>query len=152
MKIILKETIDTLGIVGSECNVASGYARNYLFPQGKAIKATPQNRKIIEQAKAKFEIQIIKEKKIAEEMAERLKDVKCTIQAKAYDENKLYGSIKTHDIKTALNKQNIKIERRAILLSEPIKEIGDYKVGIRLYKDVEPEITVIVVPEKKNEE
>jgi len=149
MKIILKETIDTLGIVGTECNVAPGYARNYLFPKGKAIHSTPQNKKVIEQAKAKFELQIAKEKKLAEEMAEKVKTIKCIIKVKAYEQTKLYGSIKTNDIKTALNAQNVTIERRSILLAEPIKEIGEYKVPIRLYKDVEPEITIQVIAEEK---
>ncbi|MCP3899033.1 MAG: 50S ribosomal protein L9 [Desulfobacteraceae bacterium] len=144
MKIILKETINTLGIIGSECNVAPGYARNYLFPQGKAIAATPQNRKMMEQAKAKFDLQIAKEKSIAEEMADKVKDVTITIKRKVHDETKLYGSIKTNDIKIALDEQDIKIERRSILLAEPIKELGEYKVPVRLYKGVEPEITVTV--------
>lgn len=148
MKVILKETIDTLGIVGSECDVARGYARNYLLPQGKAIEATPQNRKVIEQAKAKFELQIAKERKLALEMADRLKTVEVTIKAKVHEEIRLYGSITTHDIKAALNAQEITLERRAILLAEPIRETGEYKVPIRLYKDVEPEITVKVVPEE----
>lgn len=144
MKILLKETIDTLGIIGSECNVAPGYARNYLFPQGKAIEATTQNKKMMEQAKTKFDLQIAKEKKIAEEMAEKVKDIVINIKRKVHDETKLYGSIKTNDIKIALDDQDIKIERRSILLAEPIKELGEYKVPIRLYKDVEPEITVKV--------
>jgi large subunit ribosomal protein L9 len=148
MKVILKETIDTLGIVGSECNVAPGFARNYLLPQGKAIEATPQNRKVIEQAKAKFELQIAKERKIALEMADRLKTVEITIKAKVHEEVRLYGSITTHDIKAGLNAQDIILERRTILLAEPIRETGEYKVPIRLYKDVEPEITVKVVPEE----
>ncbi len=150
MKVILKETIDTLGIVGTECNVAPGYARNYLLPQGKAIEATPQNRKIIEQARAKFDLQIAKERKIAEEMANKLKTVECTIKAKVHEETKLYGSITTHDIKSALNAQDIAVERRSILLPEPIKETGEYKVPVRLYKDVEPEITVKIIPEEKD--
>ena len=144
MKIILKETINTLGIIGTECNVAKGYARNYLFPQGKAIEATIQNRKMMEQTKAKFDIQIAKERKIAEEMADKIKDVIITIKRKVHDETKLYGSIKTNDIKVSLDDQEIIVERRSILLSEPIKELGEYKVPIRLYKDVEPEITVKV--------
>ncbi|MBI9088554.1 MAG: 50S ribosomal protein L9 [Desulfobacterium sp.] len=148
MKVILKETIDTLGIVGSECDVARGYARNYLLPQGKAIEATPQNRKVIEQAKAKFELQIAKERKLALEMADRLKTVEVTIKAKVHEDVRLYGSITTHDIKAALNAQEITLERRSILLVEPIRETGEYKVPIRLYKDVEPEITVKVVPEE----
>ncbi len=151
MKIILKETINTLGIIGSECNVAPGYARNYLFPQGKAIAATPQNRKMMEQAKAKFDLQIAKEKSIAEEMADKVKDVTITIKRKVHDETKLYGSIKTNDIKVALDEQDIKIERRSILLAEPIKELGEYKVPVRLYKGVEPEITVTIELETDNQ-
>ncbi len=150
MKIILKETINTLGIIGMECNVAPGYARNYLFPQGKALKATPQNRKMMEQTRAKFDLQIAKEKKIAEEMADKIKDIVITIKRKVHDETKLYGSIKTNDIKTSLNDQDIQIERRSILLAEPIKELGEYKVPIRLYNDVEPEISVIVELETDN--
>ena len=147
MKVILKETIDTLGIVGTECKVAPGYARNYLFPRGKAILSTPQNKKIIEQARLKFELQIAKEKQIAQEMAERVKGIECVIKAKVYEEIKLYGSVTTHDIKAALDAQNISIERRSILLPEPIKIAGEYKVPVRLYKDVEPEITVKVIGE-----
>ncbi|MDX2509680.1 MAG: 50S ribosomal protein L9 [Desulfobacterales bacterium] len=149
MKIILKETIDTLGIAGSECAVAAGYGRNYLLPQGKAILATPQNRRVMEQTKAKLELQIAKERKIAEEMADKIKTVVCTIKAKVHEDIRLYGSITTHDIKASLNSQNIEVERRSILLAEPIKEIGEYKVPIRLYKNVEPEITVNVIAEDK---
>jgi large subunit ribosomal protein L9 len=148
MRIILKETIDTLGIAGTECEVSAGYGRNYLLPQGKAIMATPQNRKVMEQAKAKLELQIAKERKIAEEMANKIKSVVCTIKAKVHEDIRLYGSVTTHDIKESLNSQDITLERRAILLAEPIKEIGEYKVPIRLYKDVEPEITVNVIPEE----
>ena len=75
MKIILKETIESLGIIGSEVTVANGYARNYLLPQNKAVRATPQNRKMMEKERAKFEIQIAKEKGLAEEMAKRLEGV-----------------------------------------------------------------------------
>jgi len=150
MRIILKETIDTIGIAGTECDVAAGYGRNYLLPQGKAILATPQNRKVMEQAKAKLELQIAKERKIAEEMADKIKDVVCTIKAKVHEDVRLYGSVNTHDIKESLNSQDISLERRSILLAEPIKEIGEYKVPIRLYKGVEPEITVNVVPEEKD--
>ena len=148
MKVILKETIATLGIVGTEWEVAPGFARNYLFPQGKAIKATPQNRKIILQAKAKFDLQIAKERKLAQEMADRLKSVECIIKAKVHEESRLYGSVTSHDIKDSLDAQNIIVERRTILLNEPIRETGEYKVPIRLYKDVEPEITVKVIAEE----
>ena len=150
MKVILKETIDTLGIAGAECVVAEGYGRNYLLPQGKAILATPQNRKVMEQAKAKIDLQIAKERKLAEEMAEKIKTIEIIIKSKVHEEFRLYGSVTSHDIKIALNNQNIELERRSILLAEPIKEIGEYKVPIRLYKDVEPQITVKVEAEEGN--
>jgi|SRR6056297_89948 len=151
MEVILKETIDTLGIAGTECKVAEGYGRNYLLPQGKAVLATPANRKVMEQTRAKLELQIAKEKKVAEDMAAKVKEVAITIKAKVREEIHLYGSVTSHDIKDALAAQNVDVERRAILLAEPIKETGEYKVPIRLYKDVEPEITVKVVAEEKQE-
>ena len=147
MKIILKETINSLGIIGSEVTVAKGYARNYLFPQNKAVQATPQNRRMLEQDKVKFDLQISKERKIAEEMAEKLEGVSCTIAAKVSEEERLYGSIKVRDIIDTLQKQDISVEKRMVLLKEPIKTIGTFKVPIRVYKEVEPEITVEIVPE-----
>ena len=147
MKIILKETIDSLGIIGSEVNVAKGYARNYLLPQNKAVLATPENRNMLEQEKAKFELQIAKEKTIAEEMAARLENVVCKITAKVSEEDRLYGSITVRDIMKALQDQDVKIEKRMILLTDPIKTIGTHKIPIRVYKEVGPEITVEIVPE-----
>lgn len=148
MKLILKETIESLGIIGSEVNVADGYARNYLLPQKKAVPATPQYRRMMEQEKAKFELQIAKEKEFAEEMAKRLENVVCTIPAKVSEEDRLYGSISSRDIINALASQDIEIEKKMILLSEPIRNIGTYKVPVRVYKGVEPEITVEIVPEQ----
>ncbi|MCG2757819.1 MAG: 50S ribosomal protein L9 [Desulfobacteraceae bacterium] len=147
MKVILKETIESLGIIGSEVNVAKGYARNYLLPQNKAVLATPQNRKILEQEKVKFELRIAKEKSLAEEMANKLEGVVCKIAAKVSEEDRLYGSISVRDIIEALASQNIEAKKRMVLLSEPIKKIGTFKVPIRVYKGVEPEITVEIVPE-----
>ncbi|MBT8358971.1 MAG: 50S ribosomal protein L9 [Desulfobacterales bacterium] len=147
MKIILKETINSLGIIGSEVAVAKGYARNYLFPQNKAVPATPQNRRMLELDKVKFDLQIAKERKIAEEMAEKLEGVSCTISAKVSEEERLYGSVTVRDIINALKKQDITIEKRMVLLKEPIKTVGTFKVPIRVYKEVEPEINVEIVPE-----
>ena len=148
MKLILKETIETLGIIGTQVDVANGYARNYLLPQGKAVLDTPQNHKILGQQKKKFDLQIAKEKKIAEEMAAQLQDISCRITARVIDDDTLYGSITSRDIVKALGDQDIKVEKRMILLSEAIKQIGSYKVPIRVYAGVEPEITVEVEPEK----
>ncbi|MFC1488258.1 50S ribosomal protein L9 [Thermodesulfobacteriota bacterium] len=147
MKVILTETIESLGIIGSEVTVADGYARNYLLPQNKAVPATPANRKVLEQQKVKFDLQIAKEKGLAEEMAQKLKDVTCSITAKVSEEDRLYGSISARDIIDALAKQEIQVEKRMILLKEPIKNTGTYKVPIRVYKDVEPEITIEILPE-----
>lgn len=147
MKVILKETIDSLGIIGSEVSVKKGYARNYLLPQKKALEATPQNRKILEKERAKFDLQIAKERNLAEQMAQRLKGVQIKITAKVSEENRLYGSISVRDIVEALAAQDIVVEKRMVLLKEPIKEIGSYKVPIRVYKEVEPKITVEIVPE-----
>lgn len=147
MKVILKETIDSLGIIGSEVEVAKGFARNFLLPQGKAIPATPQNRRVLEQERSKFELQIAKERKLAEEMAEKLESVTCKITAKVSEEDRLYGSVTVREIVDSLAAQDIVVEKRMVLLTEPIKTIGNHKVPIRVYTEVEPEITVEVVPE-----
>ena len=148
MKVILKETIDSLGIIGSEVNVANGYARNYLLPQGKAVPATDRHRKILVHEKAKFDLQIAKEKEFAQQMAERLEGVTCEIAAKVHEGDRLYGSVTIRDIVDALAKQDIKVEKRMVLLKEPIKTIGETKVAIRVYKEVEPEITINIVQEQ----
>jgi large subunit ribosomal protein L9 len=147
VKIILKETIETLGIIGSKVTVADGYARNYLLPQKKAMPDTPQNRRILEQEKAKFDLQIAKERTIATEMAEKLQGVSCTVAAKVVEEDKLYGSVTVRDIVNALSKQGVEVNKRMVLLKDPIKTVGTFEVPIRVYKDVEPNITVEIVPE-----
>jgi len=147
MKVILKETIEHLGIIGSEVKVADGYARNYLLPQNKALLATPANRKILAQQKTKFDLQIAKEKGLAEEMAKKLEGVVCTITAKVSEEDRLYGSVSARDIIEALETRGINLEKRMILLKEPIKNTGTFKIPVRIYKDVEPEIIIEILPE-----
>lgn len=147
MKVILKETVENLGVIGTEVDVAKGYARNYLLPHNKAVPATAQNRKIMEHAKVKFDLQIAKERQFSEEMAKRLEGIVLTIPAKVSEEDRLYGSVQARDIVNALEKLGIEIERKMVLLVEPIKELGTFQVPIRVYQDVEPEITVNVVSE-----
>jgi large subunit ribosomal protein L9 len=147
MKVILKETINSLGIIGSEVTVANGYARNYLFPQEKAVLATPQNRRKMENERAKFEIQIAKERKLAEEMAQKLEGIVCQVSAKVSEEDRLYGSVTARDIINALAAQDIVVEKRMLILKDPLKTIGSFKVPIRVYNEVEPEITVEIIPE-----
>ncbi len=147
MKVILTETIEALGVIGTEVDVADGYARNYLLPQKKVVPDTPKNRKMLERDKAKFELQIAKEKEFAKEMANRLEGVKCEITAKAGDENRLYGSVSVNEIIESLANQEIEVEKRMVLLANPIKETGTYQVPIRIYSGVETEITVEVTAE-----
>jgi large subunit ribosomal protein L9 len=147
MRVILTQTIESLGIIGSEVEVKPGYARNFLLPQQKAVAATPQNRRRMEQDKSKIEVQIAKERKLAEEMAQKLTGVVCRIPAKVAEENRLYGSVTVRDVIDSLAAQNVVVEKRMVLLSEPIKQLGTHKVPIRVYKGVEPEITVEVVAE-----
>lgn len=147
MKVILTQTIESLGIIGSEVEVKPGYARNFLLPQQKAVVATLQNRRRMEQDKSKFELQIAKERKLAEEMAQKLESVVCRISAKVAEEDRLYGSVTVRDVIDSLAAQNVVVEKRMVLLSEPIKQLGTHKVPIRVYKGVEPEITVEIVAE-----
>lgn len=150
-KIILTETIDTIGIIGTEATVKDGYARNFLLPRGKAILATPQNKKMLEQQKARLDLQIIKEQEAAQELAKKIEGVVCKLSGKVSHEGRLYGSIVINDIVESLKAQNVLVEKRMVLLADPIKEVGTYKVPIRLYKDVEPEIVVEVTGDDKSD-
>lgn len=147
MRVILTETIESLGIIGAEVKVAEGYARNYLLPQRKAMVANLSNRKILDQQKARFDLQIAKEKGLAEEMAKRLEGMSCKIVAKVSHEDRLYGSVTSRDILDALEKKGVNVEKRMLLLREPIKTLGTFPVSVRVYKDVETEIKVEVVSE-----
>jgi large subunit ribosomal protein L9 len=147
MRVILTQTIESLGIIGSEVEVKPGYARNYLLPQKKAVLATPQNRRRLELEKTKVDLQIAKERTLAEEMARRLEGVVCRISAKVAEEDRLYGSVTARDVIDALAAQNITVEKRMLLLTEPIKQLGTFKIPIRVYKGVEPQITVEVAAE-----
>jgi large subunit ribosomal protein L9 len=147
MRVILTQTIESLGIIGSEVDVKPGYARNFLLPQQKAVVATPQNRRRMEQDKSKVELQIAKERTLAEEMARKLEGIALRISAKVAEDDRLYGSVTVRDVIDSLAAQNVVVEKRMVLLSEPIKQLGTHKVPIRVYKGVEPEITVEIVAE-----
>ncbi|MFC1895254.1 50S ribosomal protein L9 [Thermodesulfobacteriota bacterium] len=147
MKVILKETVDSLGIAGTTVDVRRGYARNYLLPKKKAILDTPANRRLMERTRLEIEVMITKEKALAEQVAERLEEVVLTIAAKVSDEDRLYGSVSATEILKALEAIKIEVEKNMVKLPEPIKALGSYKVPIRLYQDVEPLITVEVVRE-----
>jgi large subunit ribosomal protein L9 len=147
MKVILKETIESLGIIGSEVTVAKGYARNYLLPQGKAVLATPENRMKLEQERVSIDLQIAKERSTAEELARRIENVVCQISVKVSEGGTLYGSVQVKDIVNSLKEMEITVDKRQVNLKESIKELGTYQIPIRLYQDVEPRISVEIVAE-----
>jgi large subunit ribosomal protein L9 len=149
MKVILTETIESLGTVGDEVNVAKGYARNYLIPQNKAIVATPDNRKVFKRQRAQLGQQLAKEQTKAEVIAEKIRGAVCTIAGKVSEGDRLYGSVSTRDIAEQLKSQGFDVDKGMVMLSEPIKTLGSYIVPIRLYSDIAPEITVRVVPEQE---
>jgi large subunit ribosomal protein L9 len=148
MKVILRETIESLGSVGDEVNVKKGYARNYLLPQKKAVLSNPANRVQIEREREKLEIRAAKDKEQAEIFAEKVAGTICTIAAKVSEEDKLYGSVGTRDIQARLQEQGLEVDRKGILLSEPIKTLGSYIIPIQLHPEVRPEITVHVIAEE----
>jgi large subunit ribosomal protein L9 len=148
MRLILRETIESLGTVGDEVSVAKGYARNYLIPKKKAVLATPANRKLIERDRNQLEIKVQLDKSQAEASAKTVEGTVCTIAAKVSEDDRLYGSVTTRDIETQLKAQGVEVERKAILLAEPIKSLGSYLVPVELHPEVKPEITVKVVAEE----
>ena len=151
MKVILTEMIESLGTVGDEVNVAKGYARNYLIPQKKAILATPNNRKVFERQREQFEQQLAKDQTKAAELAENIKGAVCTIVGRVSDGDRLYGSVTTRDIAEQLKEQGFAVDKKMVMLSEPIKTLGSFIVPIRLHSDILPEITVKVIPEQETQ-
>jgi large subunit ribosomal protein L9 len=149
MKVILTETIASLGTVGDEVNVAKGYARNYLVPKKKAIMATAKNRKLFERQSLRLEKQLAGEQTKAEALSEEMRGTVCTIAGKISEEDRLYGSVAARDIAEQLKAQGFEVDKSMIMLSEPIKTLGSYIVPIHLHADVISEITVRVVPEQE---
>ncbi len=147
MKIILRSNIEQLGNIGEVVNVAPGYARNYLIPQDKAYLATKGNLKRIEFDKKKANHLAEQETAAARKLAEKMKDISLTFTVKVSEEEQLYGSVSTTDIAAEMAKLGHDIERKRVLLEEPLKQLGVYTVGIRLHPEVETEIKVWVVKE-----
>ncbi len=151
MEVILRVDIEKLGQRGQIVNVADGYARNYLFPKRLAVPATEANKKIVEQERQAYLRREAKAKAEAEELAQMLKDVTVVIPHKAGEKDQLFGSVTARDISEALAKLNFTIDHRKIELEHPIKQLGEYRVPIRLHREVTVEIGVHVVPEEPPE-
>jgi large subunit ribosomal protein L9 len=148
MEIILREDIDKLGHRGQVVKVAAGYARNFLLPQKLAVAATEGNKKIVEQERQSHLRRETKVQGEAQELAKMMGSLEVTIAQKAGENDHLFGSVTTADIAAALEKQGYTIDRKKILLDEPIKTLGDYKVAVRLHKEVSVDVPVHVVKEE----
>jgi len=145
MKVILKENVESLGKAGDTLKVADGYARNFLIPRGLAIEESSKSMKVLEQEKKIILQKVEKEKKKAELLLEKMKGVTCTISRRVGEQEKLFGSVTTKDIETSLLDQGIAIDRKTIVLEEPIKSLGEFPVKIRLQPGMYSEIKVIIV-------
>jgi len=148
MEVILREDIDQLGSRGDVVKVAPGYARNFLLPKRLAVAATDSNKKIVEQER---QAHLRKEAKAvgeATQLAQIMTGATVRIAQKAGENDQLFGSVTSKDIAEALTAQNYNIDRRKIQLDEPIRQLGEYKVPVKLHKDVTVEITVVVAREE----
>ncbi len=145
MQVILKEHIEKLGNEGDLIVVANGYANNYLIPRKLAIQATEKNRRALEHEKRILSDRDAKEKKDAEKLASELANLSCTIHMQAGENDRLFGSVTSLDIAAALEEQGVEIDRRKIVLDEPLKELGVFTVPAKIHADVTAEIKVWIV-------
>jgi large subunit ribosomal protein L9 len=152
MEVILREDIDKLGVRGQVVKVASGYARNFLLPKRLAVAATGSNKKIVEQERQAHLRKEAKLKVDAEDLSKLLTGVSVTITQKAGENDQLFGSVTSKDVAEALAVKNYTIDRRKIVLDDPIRQLGEFKVPVKLHKDVIAEITVVVAREAAKEE
>jgi len=147
MKVILRKDFETIGKVGEIVEVKDGYARNYLLPQGIALKADRKNIKLLESEQQQMQLKLNKDKKSAEKLAEKLADISCTATVSVGEEDKVFGSVTTQEISDLLKDKGFEIDRKKILLDEPIKALGIYTIPIKLHTEVEAKIKLWVVKE-----
>ena len=144
MKVILKENIETLGSIGDIVKVAPGYARNYLVPKGYAIEATTRNAKALEHAKRQMEYKKNKVLESAKNLLEKIEASPLVLVHQAGEADKLFGSVTNMEIAEALKNRGLEIDRKIILLSDPIKSLGDYEVPVKLHPEVIANLKVSV--------
>ena len=144
MQVILLERIGRLGQMGDVVTVKDGFARNFLLPQGKALRATKANRERFEKERAQLEARNLELKSEAGAVAKKLQGQSFIIIRQAGDSGQLYGSVTTRDISTAVSEGGFSIERRQVMLDRPIKSLGLHDVRIGLHAEVEPRVTINV--------
>jgi large subunit ribosomal protein L9 len=147
MEVILREHVDHLGRRGDVVKVADGYARNYLIPRKLALPATEGNRRHVERERKKMELREAEEKAVAEAIAARLAAIDITIARRVGETEQLYGSVTAADIAEFLKGRGFEIDRRKLILPEPIKTLGDHEVPLKLHREVAVPLTVHVVKE-----
>lgn len=150
MEVILAKDIPSLGSRGKIVNVADGYARNYLIPRKLALPVTEENKKKIEQTLKQIIIKETKEKKTAENLAEQLATVSLTIAKKSGENDLLFGTVTNAEIADELNKIGIEVDKRKIILEEPIRRLGIYQIPIKLHKDVTASIKLWLIKEEEH--
>ena len=146
-QVLLREDIDNLGARGEIVRVKAGYARNYLLPRNLAVEATANNVRQIEGERAALAKREAKERSSAELQADQLRSLSLKFERKVGEAGVLYGSVTSMDIAQALKEQGYEIDRRRIVLREPIKRFGSYEVPVRLHRDVTVELPVSVLGE-----
>ena len=147
MEVILREHVDNLGKRGEIVKVADGYARNYLLPRKLALPATDGNRKHVERERKIMESREAEEKGQAEAMGVRLAAIDITIARRVGETDQLYGSVTSADIVELLKEKGFDVDRRKLILPEPIKAIGDHDVPLKLHREVTVPLKVHVVKE-----
>jgi len=146
MKVILADDVRGLGHRGETVTVKNGFARNFLLPQGYAYEATTANLRRLSEEKKKYDEKTLSEKRVAEEVSQKVSGLTVVIHKKAGEEDVLYGSVTSGEIADALAARGIEVDRRRVELAEPIKRLGSHIVHVRLHRDVLAELTVDVQP------
>lgn len=147
MKVILTEEVPSVGQPGDLLTVKDGYARNYLIPNHKAVHATTQNMKQLDHQKRLVEEKLNKIKAEAEKIAKKIEEISCTITKPAGEEDKLFGSVTSSDISESLNNEGLEIDKKKIVLDEPIKKLGIFNIPVKLHPAVTATLKVWVVKE-----
>ena len=145
MEVILLDKIDNLGNVGDVVRVKPGYARNYLFPKGLAVRSSKRNIAFVEEKRKNIELKIAKEEQASQVIFDSLKNVEIFMEVEVGENDKLFGSVTTIDLQKALNDQNIEIDKQDILLDNPIKSLGMYDIPIKVTTSLKQNIKVNVV-------
>jgi large subunit ribosomal protein L9 len=146
MEVILRKLIDTLGEEGDVVKVKDGYARNFLLPQGLAISASKANLAILEKEKAAIAARKESMRSDAESIAKRITGITVVIEQRAGEEDKLFGSVTAADIADKLEKLGVSIDKRKVILPEPIKTLGEYLVPVKVGYQINAEVKVQVIP------